>query len=36
MLSVALPLVCLLFISVAPPAEFESALRDAATVIEGS
>ncbi|HLF75864.1 MAG TPA: hydrogenase 4 subunit F [Dehalococcoidia bacterium] len=35
LLSVALPLVLLLFISVAPPAEFESALRDAATVIEG-
>jgi hydrogenase-4 component F len=36
LLSVSLPLLLLLFISVAPPAEFESALRDAATVIEGS
>jgi len=35
-LSVSLPLLLLLFISIAPPAEFESALRDAATVIEGS
>jgi hydrogenase-4 component F len=36
MFSISLPLVLLLLISVAPPAEFESALRDAAAVIEGS
>jgi hydrogenase-4 component F len=34
-LSASLPLVLLLFISIAPPAEFKTALSDAAAVIEG-
>jgi hypothetical protein len=36
LLSISLPLVLLLLVSVAPPNEFEAALRDAATVIGGS
>jgi hydrogenase-4 component F len=35
-LSISLPLILLLLISVAPPAEFKSALSDAAAVIEGA
>jgi len=36
LLSISLPLVLLLLVSVDPPNEFEAALRDAATVIGGS